>query len=331
MKQNLINSLFADSPVVMLAPMAGFSDRAMRVVCSSFGADLAVTEMVSAKAVVFGSSKTMMLARIGDREGRVGLQIFGNDPSVMAEAAARLSVGFEGSFAPSFIDINMGCPMQKIFGNSEGSALMRDPSLIERIVKATNEATPLPVTVKIRSGIDPDHINAVECALAAQSGGAAMICVHGRTRVQLYSGLADREIIKAVKDSVHIPVIANGDIVSAESALQMLAQTGADGIAIGRGAVGNPFIFAQIKAALRSEEYSEPGLCERIETALLQLQLACEDKGERIAVPEARKQIASYLHTFPGAAAIRARVNNALTYSEVEQILREELKAIAEK
>ena len=308
---------------VGLAPMAGFSDRAMRRVCCECGADYSVTEMISAKAVTFGDKKTFSLARIREDEGKVALQIFGKEPDIMAKASEILSHGYEceGYTAPVAIDINMGCPVNKVFGNGEGSALMKDPELIYKIVSAVNGACELPVTVKIRVGVDDEHINAVECALAAESGGASAICVHGRTRVQMYSGDVRRKVIKNVKKALQIPVIANGDILCAEDAISMLGETGADGIAIGRGAVGNPFIFSEIKAAMAGEKYVAPSLNEKIEMALKQLRLSVEDKGERIAVPEARKQIALYLRSFKGAAQIRAEINMASSYSEVEKIL----------
>ena len=308
--------------------MAGFSDRAMRRICADMGVEYSVTEMISAKAVTFGDKKTYSLANIRPDEGRVALQIFGSEPDIMGRAAHILSTRDfgEGYCSPCAIDINMGCPVHKIFSNGEGSALMRDPELIYRITKAVKENTDLPVTVKHRTGVDDKSLNAVECAQAAQSGGASLITVHGRTRVQMYSGTVNREIIKNVKQSVHIPVIANGDILSGADALSMLRDTGADGVAIGRGAVGNPFIFREVIAALEGREYTEPTLEEKVDTALLQLRLAIEDKGERVAVPEARKQIASYLHSFRGAASIRARINQALTYSEIERIFKEALK-----
>ena len=312
---------------MFLAPMAGFSDRAMRRVCTEMGAEYSVTEMISAKAVTFGDKKTYSLANIKPDEGRVALQIFGSEPDIMARAAEILSTRDfgEGYVSPCAIDINMGCPVHKIFSNGEGSALMRDPDLIYRITKAVRENTDLPVTVKHRAGVDEKSLNAVECAMAAESGGASFITVHGRTRVQMYSGTVDREIIKNVKQSVHIPVIANGDILSGEDALTMLSYTGADGIAIGRGAVGNPFIFREIIAALEDKTFTPVTLEEKVDVALWQLRLAIEDKGERVAVPEARKQIASYLHSFRGAAAIRAKINQATEYTVIESILREAL------
>ena len=314
---------------LFLAPMAGFSDRAMRRVCHEMGAEYSVSEMISAKAVTFGDRKTFSLAAIKPDEGPVSLQIFGSEPEIMGRCARILTERKwedEGLASPCAIDINMGCPVNKIFSNGEGSALMKSPDLIYRIVRAVKESTSLPVTVKQRIGISESYINAVECALAAEAGGAELVTVHGRTRVQMYSGEVSRETIKNVKDSLHIPVIANGDILSADDAVAMIRDTGADGIAIGRGAVGNPFIFREIVAALSKTDYVPPTLDERIEVALWQLRLAIEDKGERVAVPEARKQIASYLHSFRGAAQIRAKINLALTYGEIESIFAAALK-----
>lgn len=312
---------------LMLAPMAGFSDRAMRLLAKEYGAELSFTEMVSAKAVIYDDKKTVKLARIMSDEGDVALQIFGSEPDTMARAAEILSEPLgEGCIAPVAIDINMGCPVNKIFGNGEGSALMRDPDRIYDIVKAVVGATALPVTVKLRLGIDREHLNAPECAVAAETAGASLITVHGRTRVDLYSGTVDREGIKNVKNSVHIPVVANGDITNGCEALSMLDATGADGIAVGRGAVGNPFIFREILDMYRGDEYTPPTLRERAECALTQLRFASLDKGERIAVPEARKQIALYLKGFPGAAAIRAEINMATSYTEVEDIICRSIK-----
>ena len=308
---------------IMLAPMAGFSDGAMRQVCRRMGAEYSVTEMVSAKAVCFGDKKTVTLAAIRAEEGPVGLQIFGKEPDVMARAAELLAAGSgEGFVPPSSIDINMGCPVNKIFGNGEGSALMRSPELIYKIVRAVSDISPVPVTVKLRLGVDREHINAAECALAAEEGGASIICLHGRTRVEMYSGSVDMDSIRDVKKCLHIPLVANGDIRSGEDALLMLEYTGADGIAVGRGAVGNPFIFDEIIHALEGREYTPPTRKEIIEMALSQLSLSVGQKGEKIAVPEARKQIASYLHGFPGSASIRAQINQADSYALVENILR---------
>ena len=306
---------------LMLAPMAGFTDKAMRLVCHNFGAEYCISEMVSAKAVVFGDKKTHALARLTEAEGPCAVQIFGSEPSVMAEAAATLARGEDGGVPPVAIDINMGCPVNKIFSNGEGSALMKNPDLIYRIVSAVSSAIEIPCTVKMRTGITPDAKCAVECALAAEEGGAALVAVHGRTRVEMYSGVANMQDIKNVKESLHIPVIANGDISSGADALRTLRETGADGIMVGRGAIGNPFLFSEILAALSGGEYTPPSLDERIKTALFQLSVAIEEKGEGVAVRESRKQIALYLHSFRGAAAIRAKINRAETYLEVEEAL----------
>ena len=319
MKIKLGNAEFKHG--LWLAPMAGYTDRAMRLVCHNYGAEHSVTEMVSAKAVVYNDNKTFALARILPDEGPVSVQIFGSEPEIMAEAAHTLANPTEGA-RPIAIDINMGCPVNKIFGNGEGSALMKSPELIERITRAVSSAIDIPTTVKIRAGINKNSINAIECALAAEEGGASLLCIHGRTREQMYGGTADREIIKNVKSALHIPLIANGDILDGASALSMLRDTGADGIAIGRGAVGNPFIFNEIICALEDKAFTEPTIEERIDTALLQLKTAVEEKGERIAIPEARKQIALYLRSFRGAARIRAEINRATTYDEVAATLK---------
>ena len=304
---------------LMLAPMAGYTDRAMRLISHEWGAEYTVTEMVSAKAAVYGDKKTLSLARILPDEGEVALQIFGSEPEIIAEGIKILLENRLGTM-PSAIDINMGCPVNKIFSNGDGSALMKSPSLIERIVRAATGATTLPVTVKLRSGIDGNTINAVDCARAAECGGASLVCVHGRTRVQMYGGSADRKIIENVKKSVQIPVIANGDILSAQDALSMLSDTGADGIAVGRGAVGNPFIFSEITAAIEGTPFVQPSIELRAATALRQLTLAAE-KGEGVAVREARKQIALYFRAYHGSARLRAEINRAEKISEIEKIL----------
>ena len=311
---------------IALAPMAGFSDRAMRVVCHELGAEYSVTEMVSAKAVVYGDKKTHLLSRIMADEGSVGLQIFGSEPSVMAEAAGVLSEGEPGCARTVMMDINMGCPVPKIFSNGEGSALMKNPALIYDIVRSVKSAITIPLGVKLRLGVDRAHINAVECALAAESAGADLITVHGRTRVEMYMGNADYQEIEKVKKALHIPLVANGDVTDFDSYLRIKNETGADGVMIGRGAVGNPFVFQEIITALEKREYTEPTLEEKVDVALRQLRLAIEDKGERAAIPESRKQIASYLHSFRGAAAIRARINQATEYLQIEKILTDALR-----
>ena len=301
---------------LILAPMAGFTDRAMRVLAHRHGAELTVTEMISAKAVTFGDKKTMVLAKITKRDGPTLLQLFGSEPDTVARAIELLSVALKDA-PPVGFDINMGCPVPKIFKNGEGSALMKNPKLIEKIVRAARASTDLPISVKMRLGVDAEHQNAVECALAAEAGGAAMIAVHGRTRTQMYSGKADLQSIKNVKNHLQIPLIANGDVTSGASALAILSKTGADGLMVGRAAIGNPFLFSEIRAALLGEPYSPPTLDGRIACALEELSIAISDKGEELAVRESRGKIALYLHGFRGAAALRAKVHRACTYRDV--------------
>lgn len=306
---------------LMLAPMAGYTDMAMRRICYKYGAEYSVTEMVSAKAVCFLDKKTHALAKIGYDEGPVAVQIFGSEPDIMARAAEILSRGEDGGALPVAIDINMGCPVHKIFSNGEGSALMKNPDLIYKIVRAVSSAIDIPCTVKLRAGVDSDSKNAVDCALAAEAGGASLIAVHGRTRAEMYAGKADMAVVKDVKKSVQIPVVANGDVCSGDDALRVLSETGADGVMVGRAAIGNPFVFSEIVAEASGKEYVLPTLSERVEAALFQLSLAIEEKGEAVAVREARKQIALYLRSFRGAAQIRAEINKAQTYLEVERAL----------
>ena len=304
-----------------LAPMAGFSDYAMRRICYEFGAEYSVTEMISAKATVYNDKKTLSLARITKEEAPTALQIFGSEPAVMAEAARILSSGGTGDALPVAIDINMGCPVHKIYSNGEGSALMKSPALIYGITKAVSDATDLPVTVKLRLGIDSQSINATECALAAEEAGATAITLHGRTRVQMYSGFADMSEVRRVKEKLRIPLFANGDISSADDAQRVLRETGADGIMIGRGAIGNPFIFSEIAAALSGEDYTPPTLSEIKRTAITQLEYALADKGEFVAVREARGQLAKYFHSFRGASEIRARINRAETAEKIKDLI----------
>ena len=302
---------------LMLAPMAGFSDRAMRLIAKKYGAEYTTTEMVSAKAIVYEDKKTYKLARIEEDEGPAAVQIFGSEPDVMSEAAKIISSGAFGGKLPAAIDINMGCPVPKIYKNGEGSALMQNPCLIEKIVSSVKAATPLPVTVKMRLGIDEKHINVLDCALRAEAAGASLIVIHGRTKAQQYSGNARYDEIKNVKNSLRIPVIANGDITSAKKALDVLEATGADGIMIGRGAIGNPFIFKEIAASFEKESYTPPTVAEKISAALSQLRAAIEDKGEAFAVREARGSIAQYFHSFRGASSFRAKLNRAESYEEI--------------
>lgn len=308
---------------LFLAPMAGYSDAGMRRVCREAGAEYLTSEMVSAKAVCFGDRKSLALARIREWESPCAVQIFGSEPDIMARAAERLSAGCDGGIPPCAIDINMGCPVPKVFGNGEGSSLMRDPELIYRIVRAVSGAIPVPCTVKIRLGVDEGHLNAPDCARAAEAGGAAAVFVHGRTRKQMYSGDASPEGIGEVVRAVKIPVIANGDIRDVASAAHMLSVSGAAALMIGRGAVGNPFIFSELIAAAEGKEYTPPPLDVREETAMRQLGYSVAEHGEERAVSEGRKQLGSYFHGIPGAAAFRARLNSAVSVADVAAAMRE--------
>ena len=306
---------------LFLAPMAGYTDYAMRALCREQGAEVTVTEMISAKAVCFGDRKTASLARITRDEYPCALQIFGSDPAYMAEAARRIYAGLGDSEKPAILDINMGCPMRKIVTNGEGGALMENPALIERIVREVAKAIPIPVSVKIRAGKDSAHINAAECAKAAEAGGAAFVAVHGRTVAQLYTGTSDPRAILSVKEAVKIPVVGNGDVTNGESARRLKERTGCDGIMVARGAVGNPFLFAEIIAALEGKPYIAPSMAKKLEVALSHLSLACKEKGERIAVPQLRKQMGVYFHGMRGAAELRRRISQTETEEAMAQQL----------
>ena len=286
----LIGNHSIENPV-FLGPMAGVTDWAFRTICTELGANVTVTEMVSSRALVYKDKKSAALLK-KTPVGLCGAQIFGNDPEIMAQGA-RLALEISGC---DFIDINMGCPMPKIANSGDGCGLMRTPELAERIVKAVCEAVEVPVTVKCRLGWDKGSINVLDFTKRMEQSGASLVTVHGRTRSMLYSGVADWDLIRKVKDQLSIPVIANGDIVDAESALRCKKWTGADGIMIGRATFGDPWIFQQVSAALDGREVPErPVLRERVDVALRQFKLALEDKGEHIACLEARKHFAWYL------------------------------------
>ena len=300
----------------LLAPLAGFTDAVMRTLCEEQGAALTYTEMVSAKGLYYGGSKTNDLTYIPEGAGPTAIQIFGSEPDIMAYAARELD-----SLQNKVLDINMGCPVPKVVRNGDGSALMRDPELVYGIVKAVSSATEKPVTVKIRKGFD--RPNAVEVALAAQEGGASAVCVHGRTREQYYSGVADRSIVKDVKDALRIPVIASGDVTDAESGMSMLAETGCDMVMIGRGALGNPWIFKELDAAYKGLDIPpHPSEEDRVAMMLRHLEMLCGLKGESAGVREFRKYIIRYTKGMHGAAAVRRRANDALTLEEMKEVIK---------
>lgn len=319
---------------VMLAPMAGVTDTSFRLLCRRFGAEYTVSEMVSAKALCYeqrshrkesGASCTAQLARITKEEAPMAVQLFGSEPEFMAEAARLLESGeYRGcasEVAPAAIDINMGCPVRKITGNGEGSALMKTSEVAEAIVRAVRSAVSLPVTVKIRAGWDAEHINAVELARRLEAAGADLICVHARTREQLYAPGIMPEVIAEVKAAVKIPVVGNGDIFSAEDALKMKKDTGCDGVMIGRGAMGHPWIFREIVDALEGKQTPAMSLDERLSVAAEHLDAMLADKGERTGVAEAKKHMAWYISGIPGAAAARGSVMTASSPEELRAVL----------
>ena len=301
--------------------MAGITDQVFRRLCFEQGCDCATTEMVSAQGFLTApkdrNAYRFLLARFPE-EGALAVQIFGSEPLFMAQAAERLTDS--GLFTS--IDINMGCPAQKVVGGQSGSALMKDPPLAGRIVEAVKRATLLPVTVKMRLGWDEEHKNAVEFARVLEQAGADLITVHGRTRMQQYAGKAEWEAIAAVKQAVSIPVIANGDIVDGESALKALQATRCDGLAIGRGALGNPWIFAEIKAAMQGLPYTPPPYAQIVDTAMRQAREMAEWKGQCSALLEMRKHFAWYTAGRRNSAQVRTKVNLAQSFDEVEALLR---------
>ncbi len=303
---------------LILAPMAGVTDLPFRLLCREQGAGLLCMEMVSAKAISYGNKNTESLLAIDRREPPVSLQLFGSDPDIISEMAKRIE---ERPF--SILDINMGCPVPKVAGNGEGSALMKDPAQVEQIVSKTVKAIQKPVTVKIRKGFDEGHVNAVEIARIAEASGAAAIAVHGRTREQYYQGKADWDIIRQVKEAVRIPVIGNGDVVSPESAERMLKETGCDGVMIGRGAQGNPWIFRQILGRMETgQEPAPPSLSEVKEMILRHARMLVEYKGTYTGIREMRKHTAWYTAGFPHSAKLRARVNEVKSLDELEDLIR---------
>ena len=312
MKKLTIGNVALENNLI-LAPMAGVTDLPFRLLCKEQGVGLICMEMVSAKAIMYNNKNTESLLTIHDGETPVSLQLFGSDPEIISEMAKRIE---DRNFA--ILDINMGCPVPKVVNNREGSALMKNPALAEKIVEKTVKAISKPVTVKLRKGFDEEHVNAVEIAKAVEAAGASAVAVHGRTREQYYSGQADWDIIAKVKEAVAIPVIGNGDIIDGESAEEMLKQTGCDGIMVGRAARGNPWIFREIKTYLETGEHALPPTAEeKRDTILRHAALQLQVKGEYIGIREMRKHLSWYTAGYPHSAKLRQKINEMETMEQL--------------
>lgn len=304
---------------LILAPMAGVTDLPFRLLCSRQGAGMCCMEMVSAKAILYQNKNTESLLEIHPEEGMLSLQLFGSDPKILSEMAKKIE---DRPFA--VLDINMGCPVPKVVNNGEGSALMKNPQLVEQIVSAVVKAVDKPVTVKIRKGFNEAHVNAVEIAKIAEAAGAAAVAVHGRTREQYYAGTADWDIIAKVKEAVSIPVIGNGDVTDGASAAALLEQTGCDGVMVGRAARGNPWIFSQIAAWLEDGTIlPRPDIEEVKRTILYHAQLQLTTKGEYTAIREMRKHVSWYTSGYPNSARLRQVVNQTENYEELCALVEE--------
>lgn len=305
---------------LILGPMAGVTDLPFRLLCAEQGAGLLCMEMVSAKAILYNNKNTKAMLTIDEREHPVSLQLFGSDPQIMGDISKRL----EDEGVPfDILDINMGCPVPKVVNNGEGSALMKDPLLAGQIIEAMAKATSRPVTVKIRKGFDDAHVNAPELAHIAQESGAAAVAVHGRTREQYYSGKADWSVIRKVKETVTIPVIGNGDILSAADAIRMREETGCDGFMIARGAQGNPWIFKQILHEWETgEPLEKPSPEEMTEMMLRHARMQIEFKGEYVGIREMRKHAAWYTSGYHGASHLRRALSEVESYEQLEELVR---------
>ena len=306
---------------LVLAPMAGVTDLPFRILCREQGCGLLYTEMVSAKAVLYNNKNTEALLEVEPEENPISLQLFGSDPEIMSEMAKRIE---HRPF--DILDINMGCPVPKVVNNGDGSALMKNPILAGEIIEKTAKAIKKPLTVKIRKGFDDAHVNAVEMAHIAEESGAAAIAVHGRTREQYYSGKADWEIIRKVKEAVKIPVIGNGDIFTPQDAYRMQQETGCDGLMIARGAQGNPWIFRELLTYEETGSIPErPGTDQIRETMLRHARLQIEFKGDYIGIREMRKHVAWYTKGMQGSAKLRDEINQVESYKELENLLMEKI------
>lgn len=301
---------------IILAPMAGVTDLPFRLMCKKYGADIVYSEMISSRGMHYSDRKTGELTLTHPDEEPLIVQIFGNEPEFLAESAVKLVES-----GVKYLDINMGCPTPKITSNGDGSALMREPEKVTKAVSAVVKAVNIPVSVKIRSGWDDKSINAVEIAKRVEDAGAHALAVHGRTRMQFYTGKSDRNIIKAVKDAVKIPVIGNGDILSGEDAVSMLKETGCDSVMVGRGSEGNPFIFREIKEVLEGKEKTLVTFKEKMETCLSQIELMVKFKGEEIGILESRKHIAWYFKGLRGSAQMKEKAFRAKTLDEVKELI----------
>ena len=316
----VIGGVALDSPLI-LAPMAGVTDLPFRLLCKEQGCSLVYTEMVSAKAILYKNKNTRALLEVEEEEHPVAVQLFGSDPAVMAEIAVQVE---EGPF--EIIDVNMGCPVPKIVKNGEGSALMRNPKLAEKILTAMVKATKKPVTVKFRKGFENGDSAAAEFAKMAEASGVAAVAVHGRTREQYYSGKADWDIIRQVKDAVSVPVIGNGDIFEPEDAVRMMEETGCDGVMIARGAKGNPWIFGRTKGLMETGiTPPKPSGGEIRDMILRHGRMLSECKGEKAGIREMRSHMAWYTSGLPNSASLRNDMNQAETYEDMEKLLKERL------